>query len=209
MLTAEQIHPLDLKHAYNPAIFNWADEYKSKYTVALNLQPKTIVEIGVRAGYSAYSFLSACPKAKYYGYDVWDGVYSKLPQLWAKDWAEKILKPFDATLIVKNTQETGVLEEVADLEVDLAYVDGDHTYYGALHDLKLVNDCVKAKFILIDDTVFIPKVKEAVETFIQFHGQYEKMLEIDSPRGAYLLKRKNYQITYNYELGDGTVGREE
>jgi hypothetical protein len=47
----------------------WVDYYKLKYSIAQAIQPKSILEIGVRYGYSARSFLEACPMAHYLGID--------------------------------------------------------------------------------------------------------------------------------------------
>jgi len=204
MLTREQIHPIDLQHCYDPKKFDWEKEYYSKYTVAKNLNPKLIVEIGVRAGYSAYSFLSACPKTKYIGYDIWQGEYSKLPQIVAKAWAEQILKPFNAQLYVKDTQLVRALSEVGVYDkVELAHIDGDHSYYGTLHDLRLVSRSTFATHMLIDDTSFIEDVLRAVKCFVEWDKEYELLYEIDSPRGAWLLKRKESIPLLPY--GDGTA----
>ena len=43
--------------------------YEVKHAIAKRLQPKSICEIGVRAGYSAYAFLSAAPAAEFLGID--------------------------------------------------------------------------------------------------------------------------------------------
>ena len=37
------------------------------------LAPKVIVEIGVRSGWAAFSFLKACPNAEYHGFDLNQG----------------------------------------------------------------------------------------------------------------------------------------
>ena len=55
--------------------------YQVKYDIISSIQPKKIVEIGVRAGYSAYYFLQAVPSAEYVGYDgdhTLDGVIHDL-----------------------------------------------------------------------------------------------------------------------------------
>ena len=46
-------------------IQQYKEYYKIKYELCKKQNPKIIVEIGVRAGYSAWTFLQACPKAKY------------------------------------------------------------------------------------------------------------------------------------------------
>ena len=46
---------------------DWLPYYRLKFAIAKVLQPQTILEIGVRYGYSAITFLEACPTAKYLG----------------------------------------------------------------------------------------------------------------------------------------------
>jgi hypothetical protein len=43
----------------------WVPYYRTKWAIVPVLQPKTILEIGVRFGYSALAFLNACPRARY------------------------------------------------------------------------------------------------------------------------------------------------
>ena len=49
--------------------------YREKYHVAAMLQPRTLLEFGVRAGYSAAAFLSAAPECSYIGFDMDQEVY--------------------------------------------------------------------------------------------------------------------------------------
>jgi len=49
------------------------DYYLFKYRIAALLQPQTILEIGVRYGYSAAAFLAARPTASYIGLDAETG----------------------------------------------------------------------------------------------------------------------------------------
>jgi hypothetical protein len=46
---------------------DWVPYYRLKFAIAKVLQPQSILEIGVRYGYSAITFLQACPKASYFG----------------------------------------------------------------------------------------------------------------------------------------------
>lgn len=138
--------------------------YDEKYRIAAMLQPKTILEIGVRAGYSAAAFLSACP-ATYLGLDAdldCSGGWLGAPQL-----AKTMLKEHfgdRARIETVNTQELQTLEG----RYDLAHVDGDHSYEGALHDLRLAAGVTK--WILVDDIDFLPDVGRAVADFLKETG---------------------------------------
>ncbi len=48
----------------------WVDYYRMKWAIAKVLQPESILEVGVRFGYSARAFLEACPDAVYTGIDA-------------------------------------------------------------------------------------------------------------------------------------------
>jgi hypothetical protein len=131
-----------------------------KYRVSWVRNPKKIVELGVRAGYSGYAMLLASGGASYVGYDGdVDGNGKKF-----REWAIKILgevgSPIDYVDI--NTQQIVGVEKA-----DLYHVDADHSYAGALHEIKV---CFKSApvdaWILVDDYDFMPSVKQAVTDFL-------------------------------------------
>jgi predicted O-methyltransferase YrrM len=142
-----------------------ADYYVIKHNIAKRIGPSTILEIGVRAGYSALAFLSACPGARYFGIDAENDSHGGQdgPWMW---WAEKLLSKFDATLSRKDSQNM----QTSDLPLQsfgLIHVDGDHTVRGALHDMKLCWPAVAVGGImLVDDYTYINTVKVAVDRFI-------------------------------------------
>jgi hypothetical protein len=152
----ERLHPLD-----RPAPIGWARCYQTLFRVVRELQPRTICEIGVRAGYSAYTMLSAVPGARFLGIEAdldervenahggRQGMYQH---------AEEILDGFDVQLLIARSEH---LERLP--RVDLAYVDGDHTEEGCFRDLRLAarsTDC-----ILVDDYELIPEVCRACQRF--------------------------------------------
>ena len=85
MLTREEIlgepGTFDVREVYRPGdacaeSIGWGDLraiYQVKYLVARAVRPLRILEIGVRAGYSAAAFLAACPAARLVGLDKDDG----------------------------------------------------------------------------------------------------------------------------------------
>src|ERR1700736_2008544 len=63
----ETAYPEDpLRHLFP----DWVSYYRLKWAIARVLQPESILEIGVRYGYSALAFLSASPSARYVCVDL-------------------------------------------------------------------------------------------------------------------------------------------
>ncbi|AFY58271.1 methyltransferase, cyclopropane fatty acid synthase [Rivularia sp. PCC 7116] len=122
---------------------DWVNYYKLKWSIANVLKPNSILEIGVRFGYSAVAFLEAYPSAKYVGIDLdtdfFGGVKGGI------NWAKKITKPFNTEFIVANTQTMKLFP--GDV-YDLIHVDGQQDGDGSLHDLELA--IKQGKYILMD-----------------------------------------------------------
>lgn len=135
--------------------------YRVKYQLVAGLHRKrpvtSIVEIGVRAGYSALAMLSAVPDATYLGIDAdqgeWGGSAGYL------DRAVETLKGFQATVLHVDSQ---LLQELPG-HYSLAHIDGDHSYDGALRDIRLCSHFADA--MLVDDYDFIPPVRHAANEF--------------------------------------------
>lgn len=127
---------------------------------------KSVVEIGVRAGYSAYAMLSANPTMKYVGYDIdSDNEYGF--HSGAFQFASAMLKSefpkADLQFFVQDSQKLTKIPG----NFDLAHVDGDHSFGGCTHDLWI---CSKAaKILLVDDYDFVPEVRDAVDRFVEAH----------------------------------------
>lgn len=167
---------------------HYRDYYKVKYSIAKNLNPKTILEIGVRAGYSAISFLSAAPEAQYIGLDAENGTHGNQGGPWCW-WAKQILSPFDFEIIIQDTQKI-TSDYISNLgNFDLIHIDGDHSYKGAYHDITICLPSLSNNGImLIDDYDFIPDVKKAVDRFV--HNNSIEFDYLPSFRGEAILKYK-------------------
>lgn len=117
-----------------------------KYTVALVLQPKTIVEIGVRGGISALSFLSACPNARFTGID--NGRDAKAYGIDYDTLVRNHFMSLDARAAVLNADSQAMDRFDS---CDLCHIDGDHTFAGVRHDI-VAAWRGGARWILCDDT---------------------------------------------------------
>lgn len=178
-----------------PKDHNRFEEYAThseiKYAIAAELKPTRILEVGVRAGYSALSFLKACPNARYLGIDAESGKHGGQggPWLW---WAKKILAPYDATLI--NADSQLMKEPPGPGLFDMIHVDGDHSRSGALHDMELLWPTLAiGGTMLVDDLDYVPSVWQAVQEFLAAHQKatFEKRASI---RGEGLITKVREQV---------------
>ena len=164
MIIVEQLHPNDRGY-----ITGYIGYCYHKFCIARRYNPKTIIEIGVRAGYSAYAFLCAVPEASYYGFDAENGTHGGEGGPYIS-WAKELLARFEKVVLeVLDTQK------VSDLDVskaDLIHVDGDHSQKGVEHDLELVLPYLEDDgVILVDDFDRALGVKEGVRHFLSLHSE--------------------------------------
>jgi predicted O-methyltransferase YrrM len=166
-------------------IEQYKEYYKVKYNICKEANPQVIAEIGVRAGYSAWAFLQACPNAKYIGIDADNGTHggSGGEDGSFNNWARKILEPYQCEFLKIDTQKT---DDLNVHNVDMFHVDGDHTVEGVQHDLDLalksLND---GGIIIVDDIDYIPSVKEGTHKWI--NKTQLKFKYIKSLRGEYVI----------------------
>lgn len=190
-------------------IKEYQEYYPVKYLILREHLEKTgekepiIVEIGVRAGYSAWTFMNACPNATYIGFDANNGTHGGQG---GQDksfmaWAHHILAPFqsqfgaDISIVELDTQTVDTLKlngETLEDIVDFFHVDGDHTEAGVYNDLDLAYLAVKKKgkgLILVDDYDYIEEVKIGVDNWLADRKDYIKWEYRKSLRGEILIWR--------------------
>jgi len=160
-------------------LHRWLPVYGTLWQTVKRINPKRIVEIGVRAGYSAWTMLDACPKAEVIGIDAdlaEHGGYKG-----ACEHAKRILfdKPFELEIADSHT--------LTSLPAcDMAYIDGDHLEEGCYADLLLAE---QTPIILVDDYTNLESVRVAVRRFMaerpHLRGEF-----IPSATGLYLIRRE-------------------
>jgi 2-polyprenyl-3-methyl-5-hydroxy-6-metoxy-1,4-benzoquinol methylase len=121
----------------------WIPYYRLKFAIAKVLQPKAILEIGVRFGYSANAFLQAAPAAEFLGVDLDCDRFGG--QQGALDWARKITSEFKAEFLVADTQ---AMDRFPGGIYDLIHVDGQQDGGGTFHDLRRAVE--QTRWILLD-----------------------------------------------------------
>jgi|SRR5215469_2328753 len=136
-LTADPNDPLS--HLFD----EWVPYYRLKYAIAQAISPRTILEIGVRYGYSALAFLNACPEAHYTGIDLDVNVYGG--HVGALSWAREQTKHFKAGFLQVDSQK---LHELPGGFYDLVHVDGQQDGVGTQHDLELA--LKSSTYVLLD-----------------------------------------------------------
>ncbi|HEX5008979.1 MAG TPA: class I SAM-dependent methyltransferase [Planctomycetota bacterium] len=145
--------------------------YLLLHRMAAACAPRSIVEIGVRRGASAFALLSAAPQAEYLGLDAdvctWGGVPGAL---W--DARRMLRREFPRARITVRRQDTAA----AGLRLpaaDLYFVDGDHSREGCARDLALcaaAADPARGALLLVDDVTHERGVAQAVEEFARARG---------------------------------------
>ena len=185
------LHPSDRTGGAGPYHFEtpaWHANYLTKHRIAAAIHPSTIIEVGVRFGYSAHAFLSACPGARYIGVDVDSAEFNAMGAPTC-DWAFAMLRRTipgfpHLELIRVDTQQVDIAPLVP--EAEFIHIDAAHSYAGATRDLEaLWPKCLRA--MLVDDYFGTGSVHDAVKAFVGRHGA--TLLTAPSQNGEALIFR--------------------
>jgi len=161
--SAHVVDPADDPKFGNPTF--WA-YYRTKYELGVFAAPTAIAEIGVRYGYSAWSFLCAAPAASYTGFDRQLGTHGGVKGVDTFAAVAALLaRDFPAAAVHLVRADTQTLESLGG-PYDLIHVDGDHSEAGCYADLeRALAACRAGGVILIDDYDYIAGVRRAVDRF--------------------------------------------
>jgi hypothetical protein len=163
--------------------------YEIKHAIAARLQPVSICEIGVRAGYSAFAFLSAAPRAKFLGIDQGTHGVADIHEASSCATNARRILGEQAQFLWRNSRALRALPLINGLyPYEFVHVDADHTFAGCSHDLMLARD---AQYILVDDFDVGPEVRAACREFLLGRpGQWRAEYIPDGFRGNLLLLRE-------------------
>lgn len=155
--------------------------YGFYYAVIKYLNIQSVLEIGVRAGYSMVAMLCANESLRYTGIDNDSNLSGGLSGCYKH--AEELLGEYcinpESSITIKDSHTIEYLTE----NFDLVHIDGDHTTIGCKQDLELVRN--NAKYLIVDDIDFCSKgehnVRQAVDDFLSTYKY--KSIYIPSYRG--------------------------
>jgi hypothetical protein len=143
--------------------------YETKARIAHWIKPTRVVEIGVRAGYSALAFHMGHPYSEFYGLDLdeggWGGVAGYL------EVAAPRLNTLNLSALRLDRKDSQTLKTILPegQKADLFHVDGDHTPRGCAHDILLALNS-GARYIVVDDYDYTKHVAEGADWAINHLG---------------------------------------
>ncbi len=176
------VHPDDKKDPEVMAVMASHHYYSIYRDLAALVQPTSILEIGVRYGYSGIAMLmGAGREAKFVGIDR---------EFWKNSnaWAMTGLRSFTdgpVELFDTDTRISDTLSMHGNFQ--LAHIDGDHASQFAIHDLDLVDEVLDADGTIIVDDMIMP---ELYQTCLTWAGKrhYEVRL-IQSLQGTLVITK--------------------
>ena len=184
----------DFRRYANPAdplqdhFEEWVPYYRLKHAIAAVLQPRSILEIGVRFGYSAVSFLDAAPDAAFVGIDLDIDTFGG--QVGALEWAKRITSGRNAKFIVADTQQ---LARLPGGIYDLVHVDGQQDGAGTFHDLRRA--VAQARWVLLDGYFWTPEnFFNANDFLLKYDDVFEYAFVIPGYAGELLLRVKDAYV---------------
>jgi SAM-dependent methyltransferase len=183
-----------LAHLFN----DWVDYYGLKWAIAHVLKPASILEIGVRFGYSAAAFLHGHPSAHYVGIDLDTDSYGGVKG--AINWAKKITHEFATEYLVADTQ---AMKRFPGNIYDLIHVDGQQDGDSSFHDLELATK--QGRYVLVDGYLWTRQNFMAVSDFL---FRYADILDwygvIPGYAGELLIKVSDNYLKQNIKDNDYT-----
>ena len=175
----------------------WVKNYQLKFAISTAIQPKSILEIGVRFGYSAITFLEASPNASFTGIDneAYGGAKGAI------EWAKQITQKYDANFIVADTTQ---MKTFPGDFYDLIHVDAQQDGDGTFGDLEKALE--KGRYILVagyfgskpnmlSSTYFLDKYKYFIEYALVIPGYAGELLIKTKPNAKHMFS----QYTNAYE----------
>ena len=154
----EAMYAMDLNTNYARSGTCW--EYN--YAISKAIQPKSYLEIGCRYGGSLVPSMIASEELEYA--EAWD----------IEQYGDNAISSANVRQYYTGHAKWEInkinSQEIQELPrwFDLIFIDGDHSYEGKMHDLRMTVG--KCKYVFIDDASYLVDVKRAIYTFIDEIG---------------------------------------
>lgn len=157
--------------------------YPTYHAIGRVLNPRSILEVGVRFGYSLASLAAGLePGARIFGVD--QETYEMDSNAQAA--ASLKLLGIEAQLFRGDSRTFDVMACTGRKQFDLIHIDGDHTADGALHDL--LRFAQFSDRLLVDD-VLDSRVWAAVKAFATLQERPISLTYFDTATGLVLIER--------------------
>lgn len=160
---------------------HWEFAHKKIVEYLKELNISTMLEIGFNTGYSATMFLELLNLNKFYSIDI--GIHNHVEPLYKKFkdiYKDKFDYLIENSLNIRNTY-------LNNINYDLIFIDGSHSFELALNDLLFCIEPIKTKYILLDDTGGASPGVTKLLTYIASKGyKLNKIIEWKIGAGAIL-----------------------
>ena len=172
-------------------LFYRASYQPALYLLSQALKPKSILEIGFRAGYSAMALLGGSPEATYVGMDNGGGEAESCDDMMV--WAKRLVTNHypEAELIRADTRLTW--PNGTNGPFDLAFIDGSHKEPDARDDLLKVWARLSMGGVVVLHDLWHESVRRGV--FSQAYQHLSPLASIRTfhlPHGGLILLKKEY-----------------
>jgi predicted O-methyltransferase YrrM len=145
--------------------------------VVIDLKPKVVVEVGLNCGHSAAIILARFPDVKFFSFDLADRLYIRevAAEFTSKYPGFKFF-PGDSNVTVPT-----VSSEIPD-DVDLVFIDGDHTYKSVSSDIKHLAPKLRVGGVVIVDDTEIGGIARAVNESVLSSPSFVCELSVNALR---------------------------
>lgn len=150
--------------------WDYADIVTVLLVVSNLIKPNNYLEIGVRRGRSLAAVVVHSPDVNIYAFDMWMDNYGKNPNP-GPEFVQREMKKFSYSKHIKfingNSHETlpKFFQENPNIEFDLITVDGDHSYEGALQDLRDVLPHLTIGGVIVFDDICHPRLPHLISAW--------------------------------------------
>jgi predicted O-methyltransferase YrrM len=141
-----------------PMTIDWNNKPNRKYFLKYLIEQNnytTMAEVGVRDGRTTFYLLDNCPNLTIYGIDLSNAGY----------YNNEIKAKYNDRLIPIQGNSHLVADKVP--QVDLVFIDADHSYNGCRGDIIAYSPKVKSGGILSGHDIDYPGVNSAVKQYVK------------------------------------------